>query len=470
MTDLKPLRWPRRLLKLFLWTAGSLVLLWTVTFALATWELNRVVAELKKRGEPTTFAEAVAGNLEGIQTPNGSEQLREAIREDQRIGQPGYAILSLPRDYDDPAVVAQHRDMISQADGVVALLEEAVSLPPGPFKRPAQSDDLENQLKSYEEGELRSFTSLLADDVRVSAATGDARRAWRQLSLNLRLSEQLAAERFLLAQFIRINILSMAHHSALFALPKIDITHGEFSNLDSWLVRIDKNLKLFPSLVNQRAMQATVLGVPAVILEELQNHAEGRRRTSMTTKGNALHFLECRWAELISSPIGLPVRRRAAAKVLSVPDETLRLVDKPPPWPPHLRADSEKWRAELRIDRLSLDPGVGDYRDLQDVSTRFLHGHRRLTILRIALRMKLYFQRHGKLPVRLDVLCDSTMPELPTKWHEGQPFEYSQKGLAFRIESSPTLSVDPPARDDHHRTAFGHLIALDFTPPKKSKP
>ena len=51
-----------------------------------------------------------------------------------------------------------------------------------------------------------------------------------------------------------------------------------------------------------------------------------------------------------------------------------------------------------------------------------------------------------------------------------QAFVYSQKGLAFRIESAPTLSVDPPSRDDHHRTAFGHLIALDFTPPKKSKP
>jgi hypothetical protein len=286
------------------------------------------------------------------------------------------------------------------------------------------------------------------------------------LSLNLQLSEQLSAERFLLAQFGRINILSTAHHSALFVLPRIDIAPDELAGLDGLIVTIDENLKLFPSLVNQRAMHATVLGVPAAILEELQNHAEERRGALLTTKGNALHFLECRWAALISSPIGLPVRRRAAAKVLNIPDATLRLIDTPPPWPPHLQADFENWRAAFRIDRLSLDPGDGDYRDLQDVSRRVLHAHRQLIMLRLALRMKLYCQRHGKLPARLEEICDSTMTQLPTKWHEGQAFGYSQKGLAFRIESSPTLSVDPPSRDDHHRTAFGHLIALDFSPKK----
>lgn len=178
VVERKPRRWPKRLLKAFLWMGGSLVLLWVCTFAYATWELNRAIAALKARGEPTTFAEAMEGVRRRAESTTGAEKLLEALREDAFQGSPGGALSMLPGGFDGLINAADRPKFaaeLQQYDRIFALLEEVVALPPGPVMPPSAAEELEANLSFQPLQDSRNFIRLLVVDARFPAQTRGAR-------------------------------------------------------------------------------------------------------------------------------------------------------------------------------------------------------------------------------------------------------------------------------------------------------
>lgn len=251
-------------------------------------------------------------------------------------------------------------------------------------------------------------------------------------------------------------------------MEKIEFTDAELVEMDHLLAEVEADFHFYPALLNQRAMESSILGNHAALVQQLRTNAHTRRSNSPTTTQELVFRLEQGWAAIVASSLGAPIRRRAAARVLNVPDDVLQLADTPPPWPTELHAKYDAWKASMEVDRISLNADGRSYLDA--VAKAGLRIRRQLAMTRLALRLKRHFQKHQRLPDRLEEVLDAAMPLLPTKWYEGRPFVYTVKGNAFRIEAAAVLSRDIVAGRADLETTWGFLMALDFSPPKKATP
>jgi hypothetical protein len=461
MNDPKPRRWPRRLLKLFLWTAASLVLLWTVTFALATWELNRVVAELKERGESTTFAEAVDADLRRAGSVTGADVVRQAIAANERAGRPGDA-LSMIGSWDAPVAgsdLAAYAAGLKTGDDVLQLADRAAELPPGPLT----DTNLEGARTFSAAQDFRSVSRLLMADVKHAVAIGDSRRAFRRLKTHLSLTEHIGANAFVLPQLIRIAILGVATSSIRVTLPNADFTECELAELDALLDRLDREFKLVPALVNQRAMDASIFQAPSLLATELTERSQSPVASNIFA-WRSWQAVNVVWCKLLTSPLGFPIRLRAAARSLSIPTEVLELVDVPPPWSESSHRSFIEWGEKTKIDSVTMIPAGGNYADV--LAATGCRAHRMLVMARLAVRLKRFHLKHGKLPTKLEEVCDAAMPELPTKWFEKQPLKYTTTASAFRIETSSSLVPNYAVGREDIRQSIGLLMKMDFAPKK----
>jgi hypothetical protein len=216
------------------------------------------------------------------------------------------------------------------------------------------------------------------------------------------------------------------------------------------------------SLANERAAIATLFETPSRLVEDLQSVLSLPATTKRSWAESSYDFIHRRWVELIGTPIGLPVRRRAAAQTLRIPDSVLALVDTPPPWTETMQDEFNRWRERLNPSRLLLTEY--DNNPIAVLVPAGLRTHRRLVLNRLALRVKWYEQRHGRFPDRLEEICDQAMPTLPTKWFEDKPFEYSTSGRSFRVASnalSPDVARPGSVSDESWRTTYGLLIQIN---------
>jgi hypothetical protein len=456
----KPRR-KRRLLRFALWVSGSLVLLWIAAFLHATWSLNQAIAELKRRGEPTTFAEAVARNQSSASVPNGADLLREALTEDVRLGHPGNSASAIQSASSQPITdrdAIAVKTFLTKGEKIVELVDRAVALPPGPFTLHADLARMNHPYWFDPVQDLRSLARLLWVDVRFSAGRGDSRRTFRRLKSLYLLSEQLSREAFVVPQLIRIAIIGLANGSSWTALPLVDFTPEELAELASLAARIDRHFSVTPALVNERALEATIFQNRESLEDELRSSARSKFRTG-TTASEVWIFLEYRWIDLITSPLGLPARRRAAAQTLSIPNDVLELADTPPPWSQEQTQSFNAWKEALNIDRVSLNAGEGGAASALTYATRRLH--RQLAMTQLAFRLRRFDRIHGKLPDRLEELCNMSMPELPTKWFEGKPFIYTKKDRSFTLKADPSIIPEWPPANNQHRETLGLLFQFD---------
>jgi len=459
----KPRRWPRRLFWSLLWLATALGLAWLVAFLLASWDYTTAKGALDKRGEPTSFIDAAIRNLEKADHPNSADHLREALREYDQAGRPLHS-LGQQLDYHapiSPLDYAEVEDGLSRTRRVVTLLEESLALPPGPLTSPVDAEDVAKNFSFPVSQDLRVLARLLSIDARYAAQKGDARLAFKRLKSIYLLSEQLSSERFLLPQYIRMGTIYIGNSTARRVLGTIDLLPEEYAELDAILAGIDSTLSLYPALVNERALHATILDTPPVVLEELRIAAMNRRASPPSPTQGVVDFVEQRWLEAVSSPLGLPIRRRAAAETLAIPNEALQIVDKPPPWDDETQRQFDRWKSTMYFDRLTLNPS--NLFSLQNAVDASRRAHRQIAMLRMALRMKRHRQLHGKLPRRVEELRDAAMPKLPTTWFEGKPFtimRFTEPG--FRIEASESLTAKPETSTPAVKQDQGLLIELFF--------
>src|SRR4029078_6051035 len=149
------------------------------------------------------------------------------------------------------------------------------------------------------------------------------------------------------------------------------------------------------ALVNERAMVASILLDSEALKEELQSEMMSRNRIVFEANP-AFIFFERRWIDVISSSVGLPARRRAAAQELRIPEDVLELIDVPPPWSEEARQRFDAWRLSLSAERLGLGSNPSDAISMALAAVK--RARRRLAMVQIAFRLCLFQVLHGKLP------------------------------------------------------------------------
>jgi hypothetical protein len=473
ISERKPRRWPKRLLKAFLWTGGALVMLWVRTFAFATWELNQVIAALKARGEPTSFAEAMEKIRAKDGETTGAELLRQAIRENERLRTPGDRFNLVGGSLDQP-LTETLKDLLAQTFNesrpVLKLIEHAVELPPGPIVD-EESSLAPPSKRLNAQPARRSLLRMLSLPLMTAQLNDDHHEVVKWLVVSFKLSESLAAEQGLMPQLVRVAMHGVSTANLRRLLPTLTLDEPDFRTLDAILGDLDRHARFGPLLSDERAVMGELFLKPDWLKEELRSAADPPPAFPPTWKDNALLHIQFRWIDVVCSPVGLQVRQRAAARAYSMPQEILDAIDVPTPWPDKLRTDFEEWRNALTMHRLLAMPP--DHDALRMMGTAASRTRKRWVLARLALRLKWHVQRHGQLPDRLEELCDASMPELPTTWFEGKPFAYRKFDRTCRIESETTawdLSYAHTITNDRLRATYGLLLEMDFTPPKKAAP
>lgn len=71
------------------------------------------------------------------------------------------------------------------------------------------------------------------------------------------------------------------------------------------------------------------------------------------------------------------------------------------------------------------------------------NSHRKLILARIALRLRHYYDMHGKFPPTLDEICDESMPKIRLDWFPNLPLIYQPRGDGFILDVSPDLRLEP---------------------------
>jgi hypothetical protein len=455
------LRRKRRWVRGMLWTGVALIAFWIGALQLATWELHRASKALKNRGEPATFAEALALNETRTASPNGAELLLQAIREHDRLGNPGLIVSNITGDLSRPVdsdYIAKVTPWIKKGEPVVDLLERAVALPPGPLTPPSDTGKLAQIRRDPLPFDVRGLAWLLYFDARVSARLGDSRRSFRRLKTLYLLSEQVKLEAFYIPQLVRISILGSSDDAGRFVLPFAEFSPDELLELSELAARLSREFKMAPALVNQRAMAASIVQDSEALDEELQWELQYRTRSPSLTE-HAFQFVERRWANLVSSPLGLPARRRAAAQTLRIPNDVLELADVPPPWSKEAQQRFDHWRDCLNAERVGLSPEPGD--TMSNAFRAAVRVRRRLAMSQVAYRLRRFDILNGKLPDRLEELCDASMSTLPTKWFEEKPFVYVKNGHSFTLRADPSIIPEYVAIHDSQRENQGNLYRFD---------
>jgi len=451
----------RRWVRFMFWTGVALIALWLGALLMATWDLQRATESLKSRGKPVSFGEALAQIQSSASVPNGADFLRRAVQENERLGKPGDLASSvgtgstLPY---SPQEVLALTPLLANGERLNELLDQAVASTPGPLTEQGDLAGLKNPYQFDHVQEIRSLARLLWADARFSASTGDFRRAFRRLKTQYRLSEQLSSEAFIMPQLIRLSIISLANHAVRTSIPLTGFSSEELAELADLAARIDRKLMVAPALVNERAMVSTVFQDQKALAEEMRDIASSTFRSGVA-RNHAFVFMEYRWIDLITSPLGLPARRRAAAQALNIPNDVLDLADKPPPWPQERKQTFEAWNEALNIGRLSINGSPEGGASMLTYAA--LRIHRQLAMVQLALRLRRFDLLHGKLPDRLEDLCDASMPELPMKWFEGKPFVYTKKGRSFTLTANPSITPEIALTNNQQREAWGLLLEID---------
>jgi hypothetical protein len=456
-------RWLRRLFKLAVGLVVLLASAWTITFIIATRDLNRAIAALKERGEPTTFAEAVARNHANAPKENGAEFLLQALGLNDQHGRPLDLAAQAGGDYSarlDRKEAAAVAEVLDAATDVTALVEKAVSLPPGPHTNSDASADLAACLRFPAAQDVRALARSLSYDVRASATARNPRRAFQRLKTLLLLPEQLAGDAFVIPQLVRVAINGVAVSTARAALLDAGFSPNELLQLSDLMLRLERDFKMTPSLINERATAASVFLDSAAIGQSLRDEAERWKQSGLRSKPRSM--LDFLWADVVASPLGLPARLRAAAEALSIPNEALALADLPPPWTPEQTKLFNACHDKTGTKKLTLEPNASSSSVLGVTTVAARRARRLLSLTALAYRLKRFEVVNTRLPERLQEVCDPTMPTLPTTWFGNEPIGYTKEGKWFRLEASRSIEPDALMTNRGQRLSWGLLLEVDL--------
>lgn len=435
----KPRRWPKRLLKAFLWTSGAFVLLWVCTYFYATWEWDDAQRLVRRQGRPATIAEVIDSIHEKAGSETGADLIRKAIEENERAGGPDAQLWNNRSIYVSPTPLEEResiRATLARGESAITFVERAAALPPGPLSK-LGSRVVDTQTIQ----DSRKLARLLASDVKFSAGTGDKARALSRLKSLYLLSDQLSADQLVISQLVRVALLGVADGPTRMALESLDFTPEELDELCELIGRIEANFRVAEAMVNERAVAAATFQMREEVLLLLKGDIPNATTMPPGFGERAWWKAQSLWAELIASPAGLPARLRGATATLQVPIVVCELVDRPMPWTSEEQKKfDESWKS-FGVAQLGLSEirAVGS---LRVMALAALRARQRLDLTRIMLRVQRHYVVNGKLPQKLDDVCGGPLPTIPTKWFEGkQPDYLVEKGEVALSGSAARVQV-----------------------------
>jgi len=441
---------------------GAVVGFWTWSYYSALSERDALIAEIQTKGQPVWWWDVADRRLEKSNDGTGAPLYLEGI--DELGGETNPRKLRRPtQQWTDevepnkflPRVDPRVENEVQLSAPALAILERSAALPPGRIIQALRNGEPVSIILSQVQDMRRvqrachwtSFDALVK---------GDAKRAYHATWLAMAVSEQLANEPFVVAQLVRIVVLSEAVDQLAMCLSWAPVPEADFTALDAVLSKWDDGFSLKETLVCERAMWLTTVGQPNVgwIL------TMGSRRAATLNGFN--RALEGALLDLIGSKAGRPITLRAQAQFIEAFNQLASRVDDPAADLSGIEKEAEELDRKNVLGRVTGEPKSSGIGWLAKLSVNCAKVHRKLVLARLALRLRRYYNQHGRLPKELEEICDKQMPRIRNEWFKGRPIEYAASATGFRLETMEPIWITSGSESKEGRATDEHGMRIEF--------
>jgi hypothetical protein len=429
-------KWPFRVLWGLLAVVLGLCGYWTWNYRSALAERDALIDELHAKGEPVWWREVVAKALAEEPADSGAPFVREALAAFDAASMRAPPSLPQVRTTKEVRALFQKlerseviKTALRAAAPAFALLDEAVRRQPGLL-----IPDLLHYNEMVGRGlilQVPSLRRLLLLKLHDALARRDASDAYRTAALGYRCALQFGRDPVCMACIARLSVQSTASECLLECIARASVPAGEFQALDELLAGDFHGIDIRPMLMGERARYLEIL-----------DSDEGMHGLLTAWGGMGVrdyYGLErgmyVWWLKALASPLGQPIRLRTAA-------EALRFTKKV--GPDLERADVEPGIIDAALDEFRrkspLHQSVHDSGGLSPSEWHWAGGpwrarmQRRIVLTRLALRLRRHYDQHGRMPAKLDELCDASMPKVSLEWFGDHPITYKPSAKGFRLE------------------------------------
>jgi hypothetical protein len=438
MLKVKPKR-PRRRKLLFrvLWSLFAIVvgvcLFWTYSYYTALWERDALIAELRAKGEPVWWDEVADKLLAEPTEGTGADLYLRAIWALGGETNPkGPCVPSkqltdeLERDKFNPRVHPLVEQELKLAIPALTILEESVRLPPGRVIKALRTEDPCSIILSQVQ-DMRRVQRILHWQSFDAVAKSDSNRAYHAAWLALAGTQQLANDPFAISQLVRLIVMSHAIDQLMMCLCWLSPPELEFAAIDRLLAGWEVAFDLESLVGAERGMWLTTLERPNifwVVTSRTQRKPQGIERT-----------LDGWLLDVASSQLGRPLRLRAQVEYLKWSPRLTTALDRPQTDPNAFDRETEVVENASTLNRITGETGGSGVKWLAALQRRCSINHQKITLARLALRLRRHFDQYGRLPEKLDELCDESMPKIRLEWFLNQAIVYKPSAKGFRLET-----------------------------------
>lgn len=428
-------KWPWRVLWALLFLFCGTVGWWWWSYDSALAERDRLVAELRSRGEAVTWDEFADKLLSERMANTGAELFLKALWElggsfnttGAKVPSPALET-GLENERFKPAVRTVVQQELKLGAPAIALLEEAVKRPPGLLTTAIKVQDPIGILLPHIQ-DARGMVRLLHWSANDALARKDAKAAYHAVELSLGAAEQLAKEPFIISQLVRLAMRGQAFDTLAMCLGHAAPPDAEYRAIDKLLAAADDGFGAEIAWQGERAMWMTVLDDPKQLKNFFNDFGMGR------PGGNDFErFMRNRWTDVMASPVGRPVILRTQAAFLRLHEKVGKTADVPNTDVTARKAAFEEFERDAPLKQMGLDIGEWGFKGLSTFDLACAKAHRRNILARLALRLRRHYDKHGRFPEKLDALCDADMPKIRLDWFENKPIVYKPSSTGFRLE------------------------------------
>ncbi|MBI1904288.1 MAG: hypothetical protein HYS13_24600 [Planctomycetia bacterium] len=283
----------------------------------------------------------------------------------------------------------------------------------------------------------RKAARLLQADVIHSVASGDFERAVQANDEMFQLADRLSGGPFYITQLTRMAILGMAIHAPKMILAHGDLNAEQFQRLDQRLQAIDKNFRLAPSVLGERAGAMTIL-----------EHWKENRPDVMSPSTDSPQYDW--WARFP------PKRMQAQADMLRLVSEEAAVIDATGRAG---QAAFDRAASVIHSDSPQIAALVGA---TDAVRAAGLKLRQQATNARLAMRVDRFRAQHGRLPASLSEILDDEFPEVSRDLYGGSPVVYKARASGFVIYSLGHDGIDGDAARTVDLQEWGTAIEIVY--------
>ena len=394
-------------------------------------EFEAEVAQLRERGEPVWFVDlkpeplppeqdgtsdflAAATMLDALmrQSSTVTPRLRDKLWKSKTS-----AVLILPSQYD----LQRLEDALTESGDILTSLRRAMDRgsmqPPRDYDAAIPYSDSSEWIDSQ-----RPLADLLMAEGVVAIANQETDRAVAAVTDLLRFVDLTENNPETLGQFVRISSIGKAVALLALTLENCDLDIDQRQFLDEWLEDLELNLRMRPTLANERAQVLTTI---ANFEEVLQR--EGYENITKDAS-NLWIYRRLRTLQYQDMTKSIHMMNQAMEAVDQTGPEGTRAVQE---W----QAESQELMGSTYVMTGFFVTSPGPLRNAAMRTRQQLRG------LRLALRVDAYYRQHQQFPKSLDEVLDESLPQIPLGTYSRLPPVYRTLPLRVSQQQSSTQSA-----------------------------